>query len=55
MLCFRHCRHFSPHILLAPAGVWAEQMGWVPFFIDGDRGLPSLLLPFFAPWNENVE
>ena len=48
----------SRDILTAPAGVWAGQMGWVPFFtMTAIVALPGiLLLPFFAPWNgENVE
>ena len=55
---FSSLQAFSRDILTAPAGVWAEQMGWVPFFtMTAIAALPGiLLLPFFAPWNkETVE
>jgi MFS transporter, PAT family, beta-lactamase induction signal transducer AmpG len=45
---------FSRDILVAPAGQWAEAMGWTLFFIlTAVLALPGLvLLPFFAPWNK---
>ncbi len=51
---FSALQAFSRDILTAPAGVWAAQMGWVPFFLmTAIAALPGiLLLPFFAPWNE---
>ena len=50
---FSALQAFSRDILTAPAGVWASQMGWVPFFtLTAVAALPGiLLLPFFAPWN----
>lgn len=53
---FSSLQAFSRDILTAPAGVWAEQMGWVPFFtMTAIVALPGiLLLPFFAPWNEKT-
>ena len=55
---FYSLQAFCRDILTAPAGVWAGQMGWAPFFtMTAIVVLPGiLLLPFFAPWNgENVE
>ncbi len=55
---FSSLQAFSRDILTAPAGVWAGQMGWAPFFtMTAIVAVPGiLLLPFFAPWNgENVE
>ncbi len=54
---FSSLQAFSRDILTAPAGVWAGQMGWVPFFtMTAIAALPGiLLLPFFAPWNAAVE
>jgi MFS transporter, PAT family, beta-lactamase induction signal transducer AmpG len=45
---------FSRDILVAPAGTWAQNMGWPSFFLmTALLALPGLLLlPFFAPWNE---
>jgi PAT family beta-lactamase induction signal transducer AmpG len=44
---------FSRDILVAPAGQWAEALGWSSFFLlTAIAALPGLLLlPFFAPWN----
>jgi MFS transporter, PAT family, beta-lactamase induction signal transducer AmpG len=43
----------SRDILVAPAGTWAQNMGWPSFFLmTALLALPGLLLlPFFAPWN----
>ena len=45
---------FSRDILVAPAGVLAEEIGWQWFFlITVIAALPGLaLLPLFAPWQE---
>jgi MFS transporter, PAT family, beta-lactamase induction signal transducer AmpG len=45
---------FSRDILVAPAGTWAQNLGWPSFFLmTALLALPGLLLlPFFAPWNE---
>ncbi len=45
---------FSRDILVAPAGVLAEAIGWQWFFlITVIAALPGLaLLPLFAPWQE---
>ncbi|MEH1842259.1 MAG: AmpG family muropeptide MFS transporter [Nostoc sp.] len=44
---------FSRDILTAPAGTWAQTIGWSTFFLfTAIAALPGLvLLPFFAPWN----
>lgn len=44
---------FSRDILVAPAGIWAQAMGWTGFFLlTAILALPGLaLLPFFAPWS----
>lgn len=46
---------FSRDILVAPAGQWAQSMGWTAFFLlTAVLALPGLLLlPFFAPWKEH--
>jgi MFS transporter, PAT family, beta-lactamase induction signal transducer AmpG len=43
----------SRDILVAPAGKWAESLGWGNFFLMTiAAALPGLLLlPLFAPWN----
>lgn len=43
----------SRDILVAPAGKFAEILGWTPFFLlTLVAAVPGLLLlPFFAPWN----
>ncbi len=43
----------SRDVFAAPAGGWAEWMGWPGFFLFTlGAALPALgLLPFFAPWN----
>jgi MFS transporter, PAT family, beta-lactamase induction signal transducer AmpG len=43
----------SRDILVAPAGKFAEILGWTPFFLMTlVAAVPGLLLlPFFAPWN----
>ncbi|BAU14242.1 major facilitator transporter [Leptolyngbya sp. NIES-3755] len=45
---------FSRDILVAPAGQWAQSMGWTAFFLlTAILALPGLLLlPLFAPWKE---
>ena len=44
---------FSRDILVAPAGLWVQAIGWPAFFLlTAVLALPGLvLLPFFAPWN----
>lgn len=44
---------FSRDILVAPAGAWAERLGWPAFFaLTIAASAPGLLLlPFFAPWS----
>jgi MFS transporter, PAT family, beta-lactamase induction signal transducer AmpG len=47
----------SRDILVAPAGKWAESLGWGNFFLMTiAAAVPGLLLlPLFAPWNAPVQ
>ncbi|MGA1626865.1 MAG: AmpG family muropeptide MFS transporter, partial [Prochlorothrix sp.] len=47
----------SRDLLVTPAGIWAESLGWPLFFtMTLLAAVPALLLlPLFAPWNSPVE
>lgn len=47
----------SRDLLVTPAGIWAEALGWPLFFtMTLVAALPALfLLPLFAPWNTPIE
>jgi PAT family beta-lactamase induction signal transducer AmpG len=48
---------FSRDILVAPAGIFAKEIGWSGFFLFTLlAAVPGLLLlPWFAPWKHKLE